>query len=233
MKTKIQNEWEKDKMEDLEKQLSDLRQKITHNLSEKRAAHILAVEQMAVRIGQIYAPEKEMTLRAAALLHDITKELKKPEQLALCRQYGLVVTEQDLFTPKVFHARTAAALIPSEYPAFASNEIIGAVRWHTTGRRGMTLAEKIIYLADYIDDTRTYRDCVKLREMFWQARFSEMTEEEKAEHLRKTLICSFDYTVKGLLNDGDPVVTETFEARNDLILEELRQKQSEKAKSKR
>ena len=136
-------------------------------------------------------------------------------------------------SPKTLHARTAAMLIPDKYPQFADPRIISAVRWHTTGRAGMSVYDKIIYFADYIDDTRTYRDCVKLREMFWQARFSEMTEEEKAEHLRKTLICSFDYTVKGLLNDGDPVVTETFEARNDLILEELRQKQSEKAKSKR
>jgi nicotinate-nucleotide adenylyltransferase len=116
------------------------------------------------------------------------------------------------------HARTAAALIPEEYPEFAEQEIIDCVRWHTTGRADMTLCEKLIYLADYIDMSRTFEDCVKLREFFMLAEPEKMSREEKEAHLTRTLVRSFDMTISGLLADGLPISRDTVEARNSLIL---------------
>ena len=136
-----------------EKMLSDLRIKVGELMSLKRYKHTLGVEKMAAILGDLYLPEKIDKLRAAALLHDITKEYSVDMQLQKCREFGIMVSKQDMLTPKTFHAKTAAAMIPVEFPQFSDDEIISAVRWHTTGHEGMTMMEKLIYLADYIDDT--------------------------------------------------------------------------------
>ena len=197
--------------------LDFLRKSVRAEMSEKRYIHTLEVEKMAARIGQIYLPERLHSLRAAALLHDITKERELQEHIALCERFGLEYTDAEKASPKLFHARTAAALIPEKYPEFADDDVISAVRWHTTGRADMALAEKIIYLADYIDESRKFEDCVKLRMIFWSADFSNMTEKEREAHLRDVLILSYDLTIAALADEGRPVDPSTVEARDYLI----------------
>ena len=207
-----------------EKKIAGLRERIILSMSEKRAVHTVAVEAMAVRLGKLYAPDKINVLRVAALLHDITKEKKTDEQVELCLKYGIEICENDLFSPKTLHARTAAAMIPDKYPEFADAEIINAVRWHTTGHKGMTITEKIIYLADYIDESRTFDDCVTLRNKFWDANPEEMTDGERKAHLTDVLILSFNMTVKNLIEENSLVAIDTADARNELICEKLKAK---------
>ena len=202
-----------------EEMLSSLRKSVGELMSEKRYNHTLEVEKMAARIGEIYLPEDIDVLRAAALLHDITKEESTDAQIALCERFGIPVSDRDKRSQKTFHAKTAAALIAEKYPSFADDEVISAVRWHTTGKPHMTLTEKIIYLADYIDMSRKFEDCVKLRNLFWSVDFSKMTEEEKTAHLRDVLIFSYDLTIRGLLDEEKLVDPNTIEARNYLICE--------------
>ena len=201
-----------------EEQLSKLREKISSTMSEKRFAHTAAVEKMAERIGRIYAPDKLDVLRAAGLLHDITKEYSTEKQLQICHEFGIITTKQDILTPKTFHAKTAAVLIPVLYPEFDDQEVVSAVRWHTTGNADMSLLEKIVYLADYIDESRKFEDCVKLRNLFWDACPEKMSLKERDEHLTKILVISFNMTLAGLISDNAPVSDDTFKARNALIL---------------
>ena len=202
--------------------LSELRSKAVEGMSEKRRVHTLAVEQMAMKLGAVYAPEKINVLRAAALLHDVTKEIKLAGQLDLCHKYGIAYSENDKLAPKTFHAKTAVKVIEDAFSEFADDDVVSSVRWHTTGREGMSICEKIIYLADYIDESRKFSDCVKLREYFWNADLSKMTESEKADHLRDTLILSYDMTIKSLLEENSPVAKDTFDARNELVCERLK-----------
>lgn len=200
-----------------EQMLDSLRKRVASGMSEKRFRHTAEVEKMVARLCSLYAPQKELELRAAALLHDITKEYSTQMQIKLCAQYGLSVTECDLNAPKTFHARTAAAVIADEYPEYDVGEVVSSVRWHTTGREGMTLCEQLVYLADYIDMSRTFADCVTLRNYFFDAEPEKMTEDERILHLRKTLLLSFDMTVRGLLEDGSPISVDSMNARNELI----------------
>ena len=202
-----------------EEMLSSLRESVKNEMGEKRYFHTLEVEKMAARLGDIYAPEQVSMLRAAALLHDITKERTTEEHIAICENHEIDVTLADRKAPKMFHSRTAALVIPTKYPDFAIPEIITAVRYHTTGRANMTIEEKIIYLADYIDMSRKYEDCVALREFFFDFDFQAADENEKIIHLNDTLIMSYNLTIKGLLDDGKHIDRATFEARNFLILE--------------
>lgn len=202
-----------------ESRLAELRRSVSEGMSQKRFVHTAAVEEMARRIGELYLPASVDVLRAAALLHDITKEYSADKQLQICREFGIIISKQDMLTPKTFHAKTAAALIPVLYPDFADEDVISAVRWHTTGRAGMTLLEKIVYLADYIDESRTFADCVALRTLFWDAEPQTMSEEERLSHLNRVLIRSFDMTLASLIEEGAPVSDDTFSARNWLIVE--------------
>lgn len=202
--------------------LDELRAEVADSMSPKRFRHTVAVEAMIERLCALFCPELTNRLRAAALLHDVTKELNTEAQIALCKELGLTVTEIDRASPKTLHARTAAASIPVRYPAFDDPIIVSAVRWHTTGHRGMTLPEKLLYLADYIDDSRSFESCVILRRYFWGAEPERLDEVSRLALLRDTLILSFDMTVRDLLADGKIVSVETAEARNELILEASR-----------
>ena len=199
-----------------------LRKLITERTSEKRNPHILAVEEMALRIGKIYAPEELVVLRTAALLHDVTKELSTEEQINICDRYGIALNDYDIYAPKTLHAITAAACIPVEFEQYSNEKVISAVRWHTTGKKGMSMIDKLIYLADYIDDSRTFEDCVKLRRFFFDFDFIGSTESEKLSHLRETLIMSFDMTISTLTNDGALIAKDTIDARNELVCERLK-----------
>jgi hypothetical protein len=131
-----------------ERALCELREYITREcesgrMSQKRCRHILEVEKMAQRLADIYLPEHKDALRAAALLHDLTKEFSAEEHMAIFEKYSIKLSEADAVTPKVWHAMSAAAIIPERFCAFATDEIVGAVRWHTTGHAGMTLCEKL------------------------------------------------------------------------------------------
>ena len=205
-----------------ENMIIELRETIKSSMSEKRSYHTLAVEQMAMRIADIYVPDKKNVLRAAALLHDITKEIKTDGQIALCAEYGIELSDQDILAPKTLHARTAAARIALQFPEFADPEVVSAVRWHTTGRANMSLCEKIIYLSDYIDDSRTFEDCIRVRERFFDFDFENASDREKLEHLDDTLIYSYDLTIKELLVKNAPIAKDTFNARNELVCAKLK-----------
>lgn len=201
-----------------ESELEALRVRVGADMSEKRYAHTLAVEVMAGKLAELYCPEKKSKIRAAALLHDVTKEYSTERHIRICREYGQVLTDEDLASPKTLHARTAAILIPMMYSEYSDIEIINAVRYHTTGCADMTLAEKIIFIADYIDDTRLHDDCVKLRDMFWGAEPERMDGESRLEHLDRVMLEALDMSISSLVAEGKIVNCDTVAARNSLII---------------
>ena len=204
-----------------ETEIAALRRSVLSEMSPKRYAHTAAVEDMVTRLATLYCPEEIPALRAAALLHDITKEYDVTTQMAILSEAGQPPKRGEEYAHKTFHARTAALLIPDNYPAFACDTVVNAVRWHTTGRAGMTLTEQLLYLADYIDESRIFPDCVRLRSYFWGANPERMEEEERLTHLRRTLIMSFDMTMRALLSEGAVISADTALARNELVLAEL------------
>ena len=198
--------------------LKDLYQSVQNTMSGKRFRHTAAVADMVGRLAELYCPEKKDMLTAAALLHDITKEWDRERQEDFLTSHGQPITPTERLAPKTHHARTATLLIPELYPNFAHDEILSCVRYHTTGRANMTLCEKLVYLADYIDDTRTFPDCVTLRAVFWDAQPWEMTPTQREQHLDDVMILSFDMTIRSLVEEGTPVHPHTMDARNDLIV---------------
>ncbi len=198
-----------------EQQLNKLRVDIRSQMGERRYNHTLGVEREINKLARLYCPDKSEMLRAAALLHDITKEYTADMHIAIMKEHGLDVSDISLQSPKLFHSLTASLLIPEKYSEFAIDELIRAVSVHTTGCGNMTLSDKLLYLADYIEDTRTFDDCIKLRCFFWDG---IERGEDKHKHLDRTLLMSIDITINDLLERGKIIADSTLAARNSLIL---------------
>ncbi len=144
-----------------------LLQKAKETLSSHRFSHTLSVERETVRICRILSVSAEDTrkMALAALYHDLAKNLSKEEAYSFLINRGEIVSEEDLKIPAVLHGRVAALL--AEKDGILSEEAILAIRYHTTGRSGMSLQEKILYFADYIEETREYESCKKMRDEFY------------------------------------------------------------------
>ena len=194
--------------------IESLYQRVRGEISEYRFSHIAGVERAAIALGELYMPEAVSELRVAALLHDITKELSTEEHVELMKKHGVDVTETDLRSPKVLHSKTAELAVAERYAEFADERILQALRYHTTGNADMTLFDALIYLADYIEDTRTFADCVALREYFWSAEPQKMTSEQREAHLWRSVLRSLDTTIEDIESSGGYISEETFSARD-------------------
>jgi nicotinate-nucleotide adenylyltransferase len=97
----------------------------------------------------------------AGILHDITKAIDGPLQLTLCAAYGKILSEFSRKYPKTLHALTGSLVAER---IFGENEdVVSAIQWHTTGKADMTLLQKIIYVADYMEPNRNFPGVEKLR----------------------------------------------------------------------
>lgn len=182
-------------------------------LSEKRMRHTEGVVRAAVLLASRHFPEiAPETAELAALFHDYTKEYTVQQHLQVLASYGQTATEDELEAPKLLHARTAALIAEKEYRL--SPEIVSAIRWHTTGRENMSPLECVIYFADYIEDTRTFPACVRLRE-YYEKQYASLKDKSRA--LNKALVRSFDITIRDLLSEGKTVDPNTVSARNHYL----------------
>ena len=169
-------------------------------LKHKRIPHVLGTEQEAIRLAERYGADVEKA-RVAALLHDCTKKLDMDEQLALCRHYGIQLDELERQALKLLHAKTGAAIARDVFGV--DDEVYRAIWWHTTGHAGMTLLEKIMYLADYIEPSRDFPGVDKLRAVCYK-------------DLDEGLLMGLEMTIEEMTSMGNPVHHATIEARDAL-----------------
>ncbi|MDD6188046.1 MAG: nicotinate (nicotinamide) nucleotide adenylyltransferase [Clostridiales bacterium] len=155
----------KNRLYGVKPQLDWLREEAIKLLAPKRVAHVMGCEQEAVRLAERWG-EDVYSAAAAGILHDITKKCSTKEQLILCEKYGTVTDTLELEAPKLLHSKTAADMAWAEFGI--SPEVREAIRWHTTGRPGMTLLEKIIYIADYMEPNRDFEGVEELRRLAYE-----------------------------------------------------------------
>ena len=190
-----------------------LRREVEKRLGEKRFLHTLGVEAAAARLGEALCPDEICELRRAALLHDITKELSEEEQLSLLAEQG-ISDEDDISATAVHHSLTAPAVIARDFPDFATERVLSAVRRHTTGDEGMTVFDEIIFLADYIEDGRTYPACVELRLWLYRELDGAHSRKEALTALHTATLAAIDNTIKSIRARGGKLHPRTLSARD-------------------
>ncbi len=171
-------------------------------LSEKRFAHSLNVAQEAVKLAKKYGADPEKA-ELAGILHDILKDTPADKQLKIISDFGIIMSDVELSAKKFWHAIGGAVYIRSALN-IADEEIIDAVRYHTTGRHNMTLLEKVIFVADFISKDRDYPGVEEMRRTAYKS-------------LDRAIMEGIAFTVGDLLKNREPVVPETIDAYNDAV----------------
>lgn len=201
-----------------------IKNKVKAYQKEKRYLHTIGVSEEARELAKIFLPEKEEKLFLAGLLHDITKELSGQEQIDMCVKYGIELPKN--IAPKLLHAKTGAKFALELFGSeIVDDEVYNAIYHHTTGKENMSLFDMIIYLADYIEKGRTFEDCVILRDYFYKSIKTASNYNEKLDVLQKTMVYSFDLTIKNLVLEGKSIDNDTINARNYFLNCKLVQKE--------
>ena len=145
--------------------MEELEAEVIALLNPNRVAHVLGCRDCAVELAKRYG-ENEVDAARAGLLHDITKAIDGPLQLTLCAEYGIVLDTFSRSFPKTLHALTGSLVAKR---IFGENEnVVRAICHHTTGRADMTLLEKIIYIADYVEANRDFPGVEEMRSMAYR-----------------------------------------------------------------
>lgn len=150
----------------LEKQ--DIYNCLSSTLKPGRYYHTLGVADTAVLLACCHGYSSEEELRraeTAGLLHDCAKYFTEQEQISLCEKEGIEISPVERKNPALLHGKLGAFLAETRY-GIQDKEILSAIRYHTTGRPDMSVLEKIIYVADYMEPNR-HMDCTpySLREV--------------------------------------------------------------------
>ena len=132
--------------------LNQMEEKLNNTLSERRYKHSIGVMEAAVKMAEHFGADVEKA-RIAGLLHDCAKEIDKDEALKMCDELGILIDEEKRVQKGLLHADLGAELMKREY-GIDDAEIYSAVKCHTMGKRDMSMLDKILYLADFIEVNR-------------------------------------------------------------------------------
>lgn len=131
----------------------------------KRLAHIRGAEETAAGLALRWGAD-EGQARRAAILHDCTKYWSMEEHIAVCDRYHEPLDELERSAEKLLHAKSGAALARHWFGQ--ENAVADAIRYHTTARAGMSLLEKVLYMADYIEPNREFPEVDQLRALAFE-----------------------------------------------------------------
>lgn len=187
-----------------EQKIKDL---LHSRLDDKRYVHSINVAESAVELAEIYGADKEKC-RTAGLLHDVTKNAADDEHFELFRLGNVTLSDDEKHNRKLWHAMSGAEYI-RHVLKIGDDDIYRAVRYHTTGRAGMTLTEKVIYIADFVSAERNYDDVNVMRAL-------------AAQDLDKASLYALRFTIPDLIKKGQTVHKDSLELYNELIIKGIK-----------
>lgn len=178
-------------------------EEIKKHLQPERLYHSINVAEEAKKLALHYGadPEKAYT---AGLLHDILKNTSDEVLLNFFRENGIILTRTEQVSRKTWHAIAGEAYCRRKL-SVTDSEILSAIRWHTTARAGMTLLDKVIFIADFISADRDYDGVERMREKAYISLESAMLE-------------GLQFTLAELIENGWAVHEDSLAAYNELAV---------------
>ena len=176
---------------------------IKTKMGEKRYIHSVNMAKQAVHLAKKYGADVQKA-QIAGILHDITKEMPENEQLQLMKNSGIILTKLQMTAPKLWHSISGACYI-RDVLGIKDDDIFNAVRYHTTGRSGMSLLEKVIFIADFTGEERDYNGADEMK-------------AAAEESLEKAMEIGLTFSISDLINRRMTVAVETLDAYNELIM---------------
>lgn len=132
--------------------LQKITKKLKKYLDEDRLWHTLGVMHTAAAMAMVYHEDMEKA-QLAGLLHDCAKCIPSKKKIKLCNENHIPVSSFEKEHPFLLHGKVGAWIAEEKY-GVKDREILEAITWHTTGKPEMSVLEKIIYIADYIEPAR-------------------------------------------------------------------------------
>lgn len=181
--------------------LENLREATRKQMPEKRWKHTLGVVSTAIKLAERFGGDP-FKAELAALLHDYSKAWPIDRMEVIIREQHL--PEELLhFDKELWHSHVGAWAVRSEHQ-ITDEEVLDAIRYHTSGRIKMSQLDKIVCLADYIEPGRDYPAVSKIRKL-------------AKDSMEEALVAGFDSTMQLLIERGKKIFPLTMLARNDLI----------------
>ncbi len=185
---------------------NEFKEILKNRLTEKRYTHSLNVADSAKKLARLYGYDEEIAY-TAGLIHDCCKDTPAGLQLSYMLENGVELSEYELGVAKLYHSICGSVFVKKEF-GIDNQDIINAVRYHTTGRKNMSLLEKIIFIADFISDERDY-DGV------------EIMREKAVKSLDEAIVEGLSFTIKDLIDQGRIIHPDTLDAYNDAMMKIL------------
>lgn len=129
-----------------------MREQLKGKLTKKRYEHSIGVSYTASAMAMVHGADVEQAA-VAGLLHDCAKCYPTEEKLKRCKKHKLPINSYERKNPELLHAKLSAYYAREKY-GVTDEEILSAITWHTTGKADMSVLDKIIYIADYIEPNR-------------------------------------------------------------------------------
>lgn len=175
---------------------------IKNRLTSKRLFHSICVAEKAKHLAEKYGSDAEKAY-TTGLVHDIMKNESVEKMLQMIENDGQVLTESEKAITVTLHAIAGEIYLRKEL-GVTDEEVLSAVRWHTTGKEDMSLFEKIIYVADLVSEDRDYLDVNEVRQL-------------AEENLDKTLLRGLSFTIEDNAKKYKLIHADTVKAYNYLI----------------
>lgn len=176
---------------------------LKENLKPKRYIHTLGVVSTAKELAKLNGVDEDKA-ELAALCHDVAKNLTPEELMNIIKKNNIELTMDEKKTPELWHEIVSDILAKEKFN-IDDKEVLEAMRWHTTGKENMSTLDKIIYIADMIEPSRTYDGVEEIR-------------QKVLENLDEGVLMGMDHTIKYLLSREQLIDLNTVKARNYLIL---------------
>lgn len=187
----------------LEKYL-DVKLELKKILKPDRYSHTLYTAKEAVKLASIYNVNEEKAY-LSALLHDCAKNLSNEELYKIVEEENMVLDDIMKKSPALVHGLAGSILAQKKY-GIKDEEIINAIRYHTTGKENMNMLEKIIFLSDATEESRRYEGVEEIRKISYI-------------DINKAIVLSLDRVINFVILRGNLLHLDTVKARNYLINE--------------
>ena len=187
-----------------ESPFTEYKRLLREKLDDYRFLHSLNVADSAASLARFYGADEEKAY-LAGLLHDIMKNENDEEMLKCMAKGGIILSRTEKANPKLWHAMAGECCLRAEL-GITDEEILSSVRYHTTGKAGMSLFDKIIYVADYISAERSYPDVEVMRSLSYTAGLDE------------ACLYSLQYTLKSLSEKKGIIHEDSLDFYNELII---------------
>lgn len=185
-------------------EFDDYKKIIKARMSKKRYIHSVNVAKSALQLAERYGADVEKAV-TAGILHDITKETPNDEQLQIIKNNGIILDDVQAFSPKTWHAISGSAYVKQEL-GITDDEILQAIRYHTSGRAGMSLLEKVIFVADFIGEERDYKGV-------------DIMRAKAKKSLEEAMLYGVSFTIQDLAQRQCAIDTNTLALYNELIIQ--------------